>query len=79
MVSQFKKFLIHFFQSINGIDDPANASVRHLTYSVPCIQMFVYLIAPLSHVIREEEIENHIRLESGLRLWQALWEVTIDY
>lgn len=25
------------------------------------------------HVVREEEITSHIRLESGQRLWQALW------
>lgn len=45
-----------------------------MTYSVSCIQMFVYLIAPLCHVVKEEEIEGHIRLESGLRLWQAFWQ-----
>ncbi|CAD5215802.1 unnamed protein product [Bursaphelenchus okinawaensis] len=49
-------------------------SLKKLTYSIPCIQMFVYLITPLCHVIKEEEIESHIRLESGLRLWQALWQ-----
>ncbi|KAI6188392.1 Protein unc-80 [Aphelenchoides besseyi] len=60
--------------NLNGSDDNGPTSVRHLTYSVPCIQMFVYLITPLCHVIKEEEIENHIRLESGLRLWQAFWQ-----
>jgi hypothetical protein len=49
-------------------------SVRQLTYSVPSIQLFVYLLAPLFGVVREEEIEGHIRLESGHRLWQALWQ-----
>ncbi|KAI6240158.1 Protein unc-80 [Aphelenchoides fujianensis] len=38
--------------------------------------MFVYVITPLCHVVKEEEIENHIRLESGLRLWQALWQAS---
>ena len=49
-------------------------SVRQLTYSVASIQLFVYLLAPLFNVVREEEIEGHIRLESGLRLWQNLWQ-----
>uniref|UniRef100_A0A1I7ST06 UNC80 domain-containing protein n=1 Tax=Bursaphelenchus xylophilus TaxID=6326 RepID=A0A1I7ST06_BURXY len=60
----------------NEVIDAENVevSLKKLTYSIPCIQMFVYLIAPLCHVIKEEEIESHIRLESGLRLWQALWQ-----
>ena len=49
-------------------------SVRQLTYSVSSIQLFVYLLAPLFNVVKEEEIEGHIRLEAGFRLWQALWQ-----
>uniref|UniRef100_A0AC34F961 Cation channel complex component UNC80 N-terminal domain-containing protein n=1 Tax=Panagrolaimus sp. ES5 TaxID=591445 RepID=A0AC34F961_9BILA len=49
-------------------------SVRQLAFSVASIQLFVYLLAPLFYHINEEEIESHIRLESGLRLWQAFWQ-----
>lgn len=49
--------------------------MKQLAFSVASIQLFVYLLAPLFNHINEEEIESHIRLESGLRLWQALWQV----
>ncbi|KAL7080557.1 hypothetical protein ACQ4LE_000591, partial [Meloidogyne hapla] len=49
-------------------------NVRQFTYPISSIQLFVYLLAPLFHVVHEEEIEGHIRLESGLRLWAALWQ-----
>ncbi|VDK67417.1 unnamed protein product [Anisakis simplex] len=50
-------------------------SVREYTFSVNSIQLFVYLIAPLVDVITEDDIESHIRLESGLKIWQSLWQV----
>ena len=49
-------------------------NVRQFTYPISSIQLFVYLLAPLFHVVHEEEIEGHIRLESGFRLWTALWQ-----
>lgn len=75
-------FQSRFDQSLPSIslntDNPSGAggvlSVRQLTYSVASMQLFVYLLAPLFNVVREEEIEGHIRLESGLRLWHALWQ-----
>uniref|UniRef100_A0A7E4W3C8 UNC80 domain-containing protein n=1 Tax=Panagrellus redivivus TaxID=6233 RepID=A0A7E4W3C8_PANRE len=59
--------------SLNESSD-GTISVPQLAFSVASIQLFVYLLAPLFQYINEEEIESHIRLESGLRLWQALWQ-----
>uniref|UniRef100_A0A915D322 Cation channel complex component UNC80 N-terminal domain-containing protein n=1 Tax=Ditylenchus dipsaci TaxID=166011 RepID=A0A915D322_9BILA len=59
----------------NTLGDPnASLNIRQLTYSISSIQLFVYLLSPLFSTIKEEEIEGHIRLESGLRIWQALWQ-----
>lgn len=44
-------------------------------FSVSSIQLFVYLIAPLADVIKEEDLVSNIRLESGVRVWEALWQV----
>ncbi|VDN59624.1 unnamed protein product, partial [Dracunculus medinensis] len=49
-------------------------SVRRYTFSISSIQLFVYLITPLISVINEENISSHIRLESGLKIWQSLWQ-----
>uniref|UniRef100_A0A915C2K7 Transmembrane protein n=1 Tax=Parascaris univalens TaxID=6257 RepID=A0A915C2K7_PARUN len=49
-------------------------SVRPYTFSINSIQLFVYLLAPLVHVITEDDIASHIRLESGLKIWQSLWQ-----
>ncbi|KAL3119938.1 hypothetical protein niasHT_007066 [Heterodera trifolii] len=49
-------------------------NVRQLTYSVSSVQLFVYLLAPLFGIVREDEIKGHYRLESGVRLWQCLWQ-----
>lgn len=35
----------------------------------------MYLIAPLADMVTEEDIASNIRLESGLKIWQALWQV----
>uniref|UniRef100_A0A0N5AB72 UNC80 domain-containing protein n=1 Tax=Syphacia muris TaxID=451379 RepID=A0A0N5AB72_9BILA len=49
-------------------------SVRKYTFSVSSIQLFVYLMGPLIHDVSEQQIASNIRLESGLRIWQALWQ-----
>lgn len=49
-------------------------SVRNFAYPVSSIQLFVYLLAPLFGALKENDIDRQIRLESGLRLWLALWE-----
>lgn len=36
-------------------------------------QLFVYLFAPLCHLIKENDLQS-FRLENGIKLWQPLWE-----
>lgn len=50
-------------------------SVRQYAFSISSIQLFVYLITPLLDAITEKDIATNIRLESGLKIWQALWQV----
>lgn len=38
-----------------------------------CAQLFVYMLAPVLHRIKESELQSY-RLENGLKLWRALWE-----
>lgn len=42
-----------------------------LPFSRP--QLFIYLFAPLCHLIKEPDLHAG-RLESGISLWQGLWE-----
>ena len=37
-------------------------------------QTFVYLFAPICTNVRESDFMQNFRLESGKKLWQALWE-----
>ncbi|CAJ0578771.1 unnamed protein product, partial [Mesorhabditis spiculigera] len=55
-------------------DDQSVFLRKQALFSIPAIQLFVYLIAPLAESIHEEDITNSIRLESGLKLWQSLWQ-----
>ncbi len=48
--------------------------MNHYVFPVNCIQTFVYLVTPLIQCIKEADITSNIRLESGIKLWQALWE-----
>uniref|UniRef100_A0A914WE92 Protein unc-80 homolog n=1 Tax=Plectus sambesii TaxID=2011161 RepID=A0A914WE92_9BILA len=59
------------------------SSKRHSLTSYKCAHiylrrsithLFVYLLAPLVHCLTEEDVSNNIRLESGLPIWQALWQ-----
>ncbi|EGT33036.1 CBN-UNC-80 protein [Caenorhabditis brenneri] len=43
-------------------------------FNISTIQLFIYLIAPLADVITEDEVMDNIRLESGLKIWQAIWQ-----
>uniref|UniRef100_A0A1I7XNI6 UNC80 domain-containing protein n=1 Tax=Heterorhabditis bacteriophora TaxID=37862 RepID=A0A1I7XNI6_HETBA len=54
-------------------EDVSQMRVQGL-FSISSIQLFVYLIAPLADVVSEEDISSNIRLESGLKIWQALWQ-----
>jgi len=48
-----------------------NFITHSLTYSI--LQLFVYLFAPLCHLIKEHDLQS-FRLENGIKLWQSLWE-----
>ena len=41
-------------------------------HSLDSIQLFIYLIAPLIHIMKEPEFQT-LKLENGLRLWQPMW------
>lgn len=58
-------------------DNNKNFSIYfcQLTYPISSIQLFVFLLAPLFHTIKESEIKDHIRLQSGISIWEALWQV----
>ncbi|KAK5985475.1 UNC80 domain-containing protein, partial [Trichostrongylus colubriformis] len=59
-------------------NSPKDESVQHVRgqglFSISSIQLFVYLIAPFADMVSEEDIASNIRLESGLKIWQALWQ-----
>ncbi|XP_046453317.1 protein unc-80 homolog isoform X4 [Daphnia pulex] len=42
-------------------------------FPLTCIQEFVYLFAPLRHLLKEADLQN-FRLENGLKIWPALWD-----
>ncbi|ULT92650.1 hypothetical protein L3Y34_010030 [Caenorhabditis briggsae] len=62
-------------ESTSTKDDPIPTQSRTLgLFNISTIQLFIYLIAPLADVITEEEVVDNIRLESGLKIWQAIWQ-----
>ncbi|KAL8568215.1 hypothetical protein ACOMHN_027738 [Nucella lapillus] len=42
-------------------------------HSLSTVQLFVYLFAPIIHLMKESDFES-LKLENGLRLWQPLWD-----
>lgn len=42
-------------------------------FPLTCVQEFVYLFAPLRHLLKEADLQN-FRLENGLKIWPALWD-----
>ncbi|KAE9421652.1 hypothetical protein Angca_006380, partial [Angiostrongylus cantonensis] len=56
-------------------DEPSQQTRGQGLFAISSIQLFVYLIAPLADTVSEEDISSNIRLESGLKIWQALWQV----
>ncbi|PIC30810.1 hypothetical protein B9Z55_021926 [Caenorhabditis nigoni] len=62
-------------ESTSTKDDPIPTQSRTQgLFNISTIQLFIYLIAPLADVITEEEVVDNIRLESGLKIWQAIWQ-----
>ncbi|CAG9539348.1 unnamed protein product, partial [Cercopithifilaria johnstoni] len=54
-------------------DFPVHA-IRQYAFSISSIQLFVYMITPLLNVINEKDLTSNFRLESGLKIWQSLWQ-----
>lgn len=42
-------------------------------HSMSTIQLFVYLFAPIVHLMKPSDFES-LKLENGLKLWQPLWD-----
>ena len=42
-------------------------------HSLSTLQLFVYLFAPVIHLLKESDFES-LKLENGLCLWQPLWD-----
>ncbi|XP_031332358.1 protein unc-80 homolog isoform X3 [Photinus pyralis] len=49
------------------------SSTFYYLFSIPTISLFVYLFAPICHMLKESDFQT-FRLENGLKLWQAMWE-----
>ncbi|KAK4883609.1 hypothetical protein RN001_006928 [Aquatica leii] len=49
------------------------SSSFYYLFSIPTISLFVYLFAPVCHMLKESDFQT-FRLENGLKLWQAMWE-----
>jgi len=43
-------------------------------YSLPSIQLFVYLFAPLFNHLKDIDFKTNLRLENGLKIWSAMYE-----
>lgn len=58
-----------------GKGDGANDdTLNQYMFPLNCVQLFVFLFAPLVHTVKEGDITGNIRLENGLNLWQAMWD-----
>ncbi|VDK88979.1 unnamed protein product [Litomosoides sigmodontis] len=64
-------------ESRKSVSESANFpghAIRQYAFSISSIQLFVYMIAPLLNVISEKDLASNFRLESGLKIWQPLWQ-----
>lgn len=58
------------------IDADTSKSSKPLTqylFPLNSIQLFVYLMMPLAHTLKESDMDN-IRLESGVPMWRSFWD-----
>uniref|UniRef100_A0A0N4ZFZ3 UNC80 domain-containing protein n=1 Tax=Parastrongyloides trichosuri TaxID=131310 RepID=A0A0N4ZFZ3_PARTI len=46
---------------------------KNYVFSISNVQHFVYMIVPMLQQIKENELASHFRLESGIKIWKALW------
>ncbi|KAL1123884.1 hypothetical protein AAG570_001654, partial [Ranatra chinensis] len=49
------------------------SSPFYYVFPIPSITLFVYLLAPLCHQVKESDLQT-FRLENGTKVWHALWE-----
>ncbi|XP_050101355.1 protein unc-80 homolog isoform X2 [Anopheles aquasalis] len=48
-------------------------ATNNYLFSIPTISLFVFLFAPIAHMLKESDFQN-FRLENGLKMWQGMWE-----
>ncbi|XP_014281796.1 protein unc-80 homolog isoform X3 [Halyomorpha halys] len=54
----------------NGI---YHTSPFYYLFSIPSITLFIYLLAPLCHQVKEGDLQT-FRLENGIKVWEPMWE-----
>uniref|UniRef100_A0AAG5CN78 Protein unc-80 homolog n=1 Tax=Anopheles atroparvus TaxID=41427 RepID=A0AAG5CN78_ANOAO len=50
-----------------------DSTASNYLFSIPTISLFVFLFAPIAHMLKESDFQN-FRLENGLKMWQGMWE-----
>eukprot|EP00105_Crassostrea_gigas_P024973 XP_011445404.1 PREDICTED: protein unc-80 homolog isoform X2 [Crassostrea gigas] len=53
--------------------DPARNGASVQLHSLCTVQLLVYLLAPVIHLLRDSDFQT-LKLENGLRFWQPLWD-----
>ncbi|XP_048774238.1 protein unc-80 homolog isoform X3 [Ostrea edulis] len=53
--------------------DPSRNGVSVQLHSLCTVQLLVYLLAPVIHLLRDSDFQT-LKLENGLRFWQPLWD-----
>lgn len=61
-----------FFQHM-GSDGAITWTPTQFVFPISSVQLFVYMLIPLISAIDDDDISSNIRLESGKRIWHALW------
>ncbi|VDM15058.1 unnamed protein product [Wuchereria bancrofti] len=74
MLILFIQFLSYETKSLAESTDFSPHTIRQYAFSINSIQLFVYMITPLLNVINEKDLTSNFRLESGLKIWQSLWQ-----
>ncbi|XP_041761318.1 protein unc-80 homolog isoform X1 [Anopheles merus] len=54
-------------------DTDKDNTTNNYLFSIPTISLFVFLFAPIAHMLKESDFQN-FRLENGLKMWQGMWE-----
>ncbi|VDO49998.1 unnamed protein product, partial [Brugia timori] len=73
-VNSAHSILSYETKSLTESTDFPPHTIRQYAFSINSIQLFVYMITPLLKVITEKDLTSNFRLESGLKIWQSLWQ-----